>query len=228
MSFQAMTWAVEQKVPALQKLVLLMLANRTNHETGRCTPRIKTLAEECGMSDRTVQRCLVELAESDLVVVHHRTIDGLRISSQYELKIPSACRDDTSHSRGVVTVSRVPVTDSRRKNQEENQEENRGASGDAAAKPSAKKLTSQDLKAEGVDESYAEAWLSMRKDKRLPLTEGAWKITKEDGAKCGLDAAATVRECLSRGWAAFRADWYSNSPSKPMGLGQPAMFAGVI
>lgn len=82
-----------------------------------------------------------------------------------------------------------------------------------AAKPSARKLTAQDLKTEGVDESYAESWLSMRKDKRLPLTEGAWKITKEDGAKCGLDAAATVRECLSRGWAAFRADWYSNRPS---------------
>ena len=81
------------------------------------------------------------------------------------------------------------------------------------AKPLAKKLTSQDLKTEGVDESYAEAWLQMRKEKRLPLTEGAWKITKEDGAKCGLDAAATVRECLSRGWAAFRADWYSNRQS---------------
>lgn len=98
------------------------------------------------------------------------------------------------------------------------------------AKAAPKKLTSQDLKTEGVDESYAEAWLSMRKDKRLPLTEGAWQITKEEGAKCGLDPAATVRECLSRGWAAFRADWYSDRPSRSGDLrpAAPPMFAGVI
>jgi hypothetical protein len=76
-----------------------------------------------------------------------------------------------------------------------------------------KKLTIQDLVSEGVDEGHAEAWLQVRKDKRLPLTAGAWQITREDGAKCGMDAAATVRACLSRGWAAFRADWYSTQPA---------------
>ena len=48
MSFQAMTWATEQELKANEKIVLVMLANRCNHDTGRCDPAHKRLARECG------------------------------------------------------------------------------------------------------------------------------------------------------------------------------------
>jgi len=54
MSFQAMTWAVKQKVPTYQKIVLIMLANRTNPETGICYPSLSKIAVECGMTRRSV------------------------------------------------------------------------------------------------------------------------------------------------------------------------------
>lgn len=54
MSFQAMSWATEQVLPAMQKIVLLMLANRTNHDTGLCYPSHETLAKEYGMTTRSV------------------------------------------------------------------------------------------------------------------------------------------------------------------------------
>ncbi len=39
MSFQAMTWAIEQTCSSSgQKLALLMLANHSNGHTGKCTP----------------------------------------------------------------------------------------------------------------------------------------------------------------------------------------------
>lgn len=170
-------------------------------------------------SDDTIGRALKSLRESGLVIAARLSKDPFNKTLYYRIdyrnlqasedawraaSTPATCGNrkgqDASFSITETTVTETTPEKPSRKRAE-------------PAKPSAKKLTPQDLKTEGVDESYAEAWLQMRKEKRLPLTEGAWKITKEDGAKCGLDAAATVRECLSRGWAAFRADWYGNRQS---------------
>ncbi|MDD5215347.1 MAG: helix-turn-helix domain-containing protein, partial [Methylococcales bacterium] len=73
MSFQAMTWAVEQELPAMQKIVLLMLANRTNHDTGLCFPSHETLATECGMDKRSVIRQIEKLEAAGLLSVNRST-----------------------------------------------------------------------------------------------------------------------------------------------------------
>ena len=44
MSFQAMAWAVDHKLPAMQKIVLLMMANRFNEDEGGCWPSHDLLA----------------------------------------------------------------------------------------------------------------------------------------------------------------------------------------
>jgi hypothetical protein len=83
-----MTWAVEQKVPALQKLVLLMLANRTNSDTGCCIPRIKLLAEDCGMGETATKSAIKALESSGLLVVEERYRDSTQLSNQYRLLMP--------------------------------------------------------------------------------------------------------------------------------------------
>src|SRR5690554_3278240 len=56
MSFQAMAWAVKQKVGnATGKAILLMLANYAD-ERGECFPSQETLAGECECSIATVAR----------------------------------------------------------------------------------------------------------------------------------------------------------------------------
>lgn len=83
--------------------------------------------------------------------------------------------------------------------------------GTRVARPRAaavRKLTEQDLAEEGVEKLHAEAWLAIRKEKRLPLTAGAWDLTKKAGDEFGLSAAQVVTKCVELGWAAFRADWY--------------------
>jgi hypothetical protein len=73
MSFQAMTWAVEQELPAMQKIVLLMLANRTNHDTGLCFPSHDRLTKECGMSKSSVIRQIESLEKGGLLKVTRST-----------------------------------------------------------------------------------------------------------------------------------------------------------
>lgn len=87
MSFEAMTWAVGHRLPAQQKLVLMLLANRCNHDTGMCIPKIKSLADECGMSERSVQRALQDLEASGLIGIVRRTHEEVQLSNQYNLKL---------------------------------------------------------------------------------------------------------------------------------------------
>ncbi len=87
MSFQAMAWAVDQKLPTLQKFVLLMLANRTNHDTGRCDPSHERLADDCGMSKASVKRAIRALAEAGYLSVENRTKNGEKQTNQYRLHL---------------------------------------------------------------------------------------------------------------------------------------------
>jgi hypothetical protein len=88
MSFQAMTWAVEQKLPALQKLVLMMLANRTNSDTGCCIPRVKLLAADCGMGETATKSALKALEVAGLIEVQERFKERVQLSNQYHLRMP--------------------------------------------------------------------------------------------------------------------------------------------
>ena len=88
MSFQAMTWAVEQKCKsAPQKLVLLMLANHANHHTGQCNPSHKRLADECSMSVSGLKKQLKELDAAGYIKIIRTMKNGVNLPNQYELMI---------------------------------------------------------------------------------------------------------------------------------------------
>lgn len=87
MSFQAMAWAVDQKLPTMRKFVLLMLANRTNHDTGRCDPSHKRIADDCGMSIATVKRAIKELIADGYLSQESRTKNGEKQPNQYLLHL---------------------------------------------------------------------------------------------------------------------------------------------
>lgn len=100
MSFQAMTWAVDQELPTNEKMVLIMLANRTNHDTGRCDPSHKRLATDCGMSISTLKRCLKSLEKTGLLEVITRKAGEVNLPNQYLLKlngVGSHRTDPSSH-----------------------------------------------------------------------------------------------------------------------------------
>ena len=108
MSFQAMTWAVDQELKTNEKMVLVMLANCSNHHTGQCNPSHKRLAKECGMSISTLKRCIEKLEEAGFLTIQHREQDGVSLPNQYHLNIgfipetPSSdCEGSVQSERGV-------------------------------------------------------------------------------------------------------------------------------
>jgi hypothetical protein len=105
MSFQAMTWAVKQELPAMQKIVLLMMANRANPETGACFPSVKTLSKECGMAIRSITNQIMILKDTGLIsVVNQFERDGRQTSNSYVLnfdkviKFRDIAEDDTEQA----------------------------------------------------------------------------------------------------------------------------------
>ena len=89
----------------------------------------------------------------------------------------------------------------------------------------AKQLTADDLADCGITTSIAEAWLSIRTAKRLPLTAGAWEVVAAEAEAAGLTPADAVRECVAHGWAGFKATWLQQRPQP--GAGRPPQRQGA-
>ena len=87
MSFPALSWAVRQKLPSTQKLVLLMLAERHNKDSGQCNPSLELLADDCGLSRRSVIDQIAKLQAAGYLTVRHRAKDSLKLPSQYVLHL---------------------------------------------------------------------------------------------------------------------------------------------
>jgi hypothetical protein len=74
LSFKALAWAFDQDLRNPDKCVLIALAYRDNHdEPHGCYPSVPRIAKDCGVSERTVQRCLIDLESLGLIERHLRS-----------------------------------------------------------------------------------------------------------------------------------------------------------
>ena len=96
----------------------------------------------------------------------------------------------------------------------------------------------------GVDEQLAADWLTVRRQKRAPLTQTALDGLVREAMTAGIPVARAVRICVERGWVGFKAAWawQDDVPQQPQGrvfdqagnpqggivtAGMPATFGGV-
>ena len=86
MSFQAMTWAVKQPLPAYEKLTLLILANYTDNKH-QCFPSAKKLAEDTGMSVAQVRKCILSLTKRGAIRKRNRLTKHGNSSNVYTLNV---------------------------------------------------------------------------------------------------------------------------------------------
>jgi DNA-binding transcriptional MocR family regulator len=87
MSAQAMSWAVEQDLPAMKKIVLIMLCNHANKSMMRF-PSHETLAKDCGMSKRSVISKIDELEKEGFIGVERscNKVNIYQINLEFENK----------------------------------------------------------------------------------------------------------------------------------------------
>ncbi|MDT8717034.1 helix-turn-helix domain-containing protein [Clostridium sp. 19966] len=84
----------KSNLPSRAKQVMFYLINRANGE-GTCFPSIKTIASDCGVSTRTIQRTMVILLEAGFVKKDSRFREkGGQTSNLYTLAYPSQNNED--------------------------------------------------------------------------------------------------------------------------------------
>lgn len=197
-----MTWAVEQELPALQKLVLLMLSNYCNHHTGQCNPSHDRLAQECGMSKTSVRDSIKALSEKGLLEIEHRSMDGVSLPNQYRLLInEGVCRQATDGmppgDRGVCRQA-TP-----------NQEVQPGIETKDKSAPRFDALAH--LSSLGVDPQVSRDWIVHRKAVKASPTETAINGIVREARKAGISLQDALEMCCQRGWRGFKAEWSKSS-----------------
>lgn len=112
MSIAASHWAIRQDLPALQKLVLIALADRHNSDTDRCDPSISLVCEDCGMSRNAVRDAIRGLREKGYVEAIERFDGPAQMSNFYTLHLefdnPTPGRKKTPYPGRKVTPSGLP------------------------------------------------------------------------------------------------------------------------
>jgi len=92
MSFKALSWAAKQQLPAHAKLVLLMLADRSD-EYGISFPSVARLMRDCSISRSQVQKCMILLEKHKLIRREARTRTYGQTSNMYYLNLDMTIND---------------------------------------------------------------------------------------------------------------------------------------
>lgn len=229
MSFEAFAWAARQRVTSTQKLVLLMLAERHNKDTGQCRPSHDTLAVDCGLTRRSVIDQIGKLAEAGYISVLPRAKDNRRLPNQYRLNFhfgiqaepkvpehdPYLVVNDVHHP----VVNNVPlVVNDMHGGSEPRAQEPRIEPG---KEPKSRKKRASAPASTAADFDFSSwptlpspqvlsDWLQLRRQRRAPVTP---TVLESFGAELHLaaDMGFTVddclRKCCNRNWQGFEAAW---------------------
>lgn len=70
-------------------------------------------------------------------------------------------------------------------------------------------IGASNLVEQGIDEQVARDWLAIRKAKKAPLTQTAWKGIVSEASKAGISIQDAVRISAERNWVGFKAAWHT-------------------
>jgi uncharacterized protein YdaU (DUF1376 family) len=81
--------------------------------------------------------------------------------------------------------------------------------------PKAKTISLKTLVAEGVDPQHAQDWLTIRRQKKAPLTATAWDSIKREASAARITPAEAVKIAAENGWQGFKASWLERVAAQP-------------
>jgi DNA-binding transcriptional ArsR family regulator len=96
MSWQCVEWAYSlEKLSGSEKAILANLAHRCD-SVARCWPSLDRIAEDTGLTRRTVQAVLKELEKREIIAIQPRRM----MTSRYYLHMPSVNKEDLEQAPG--------------------------------------------------------------------------------------------------------------------------------
>lgn len=192
MCFESMAWAVKQSTAnSGQKLVLLMLADFANSETGQCNPSHAKLAERCCMSVASIKRHIDDLAESGFLEKQAVFRDNIQKSNQYRLNIPGSSNLATPQ----LMVSYPPAQDELQ---------------NLEIKPRKEYIKPNAAKPDSVSEEVWQEFVAHRKRKKGSISALVLKNIEAKANIAGWTLEQAMAEMVSRNWQGFEANWVAS------------------
>lgn len=229
MSFEAFAWAARQRVTSTQKLVLLMLAERHNKDTGQCRPSHDTLADDCGLSRRSVIDQIQKLAQAGYITILARANGNVKLANQYLLNFhfgiqakpkapdhdPYLVVNDVHH--GVVQEIPPVVKDVHQGGAPVAHKPGR----EPGREPKSRKKRASAPTAHAADLDFSTwptppspqvlaDWLQLRRQRRAPVTPTVLASFGRElhlAEALGFTVDDCLRKCCNRSWQGFEAAW---------------------
>lgn len=227
MSWSALAWAVRQQLPSTQKLVLIMLAERHNSDTGRCDPSHERLAEDCGLTRRSVMDQVKKLEESGYIRAMNRAKGALKLSNHYVLNLSfgvpekaQALPNDPflvvkhvhqgSEAGSPGVVKQVPnvVNDVHQGGEAGSHKPVTEPVKEPLKKERAPRMAAPALpRPDGVTEQTWADWLALRRAKNAPVSMTVVTLAIAEAEKASLDLENFLQIWCLRGSQGLQADW---------------------
>lgn len=104
--------------------------------------------------------------------------------------------------------------------EEENREDNKEEKGIDKSIPKKKFDFKKALLDIGVEENIVDDWLLVRKNKKATNSQTAFNAIKKQIENSGATANDCITLAVERSWAGFKAEWYTNEPTRIEPLGK--------
>ena len=210
MSLEAITWAIKvEGCCASDKLVLLLLANRQNNDTGDCYPSIARVVAESGLGRRTVIRAIQRLEEIGLLSVvkeFGKVNHYLLHTSATMARVPNS--NQCHH--GTTPVPPATLTSATMAPEPKGTQKN--------PKGGVKKISKEKLMSMGEGISCWEMWVEHRLALKKPLTEAGWNLQIENLKQFSVaEQGAAIKNSVRNGWVGL----FPKKGDKPDGADVP-------
>ena len=186
--------------------------NSLSHETGLSISQIRTSLNKLKSTGEIAIKTGQKFSIISIVKWSEFQLDRTQVDTLHST--PDDTPDDTQIARHI-------ATNKEERNKEERRENiytplpPKGEKSDLE-KPKRKRSEKKQVeKPECVPQQIWDDFLEIRKTKKAPLTETAWKGIINQSRKAGMPIQSVLEICCQRGWAGFNAEWINQQkPTK--------------
>lgn len=223
------TWKLGKKITAIQKLILLALADRCG-EGAECWPSLKRMMADTNLDRKTLITNRQQLIDKGLIEYTGRLAGSSNQIPVMRLTYVIHREDSTSTENGTgefftsteIGTGTSTVFGTRNLKEETKKNNNNKNAISVKKNKTSKTLVTKkgelglnellDCNPFNIPAAYLSDYMLNRNKKKSPLTMTAWSMLNKELAKCENPIEAFA-EVVTRGWLGFKSSWVDKDKS---------------